>query len=66
MKVKCKVVKDTSQGGQPQLTAECLRCGHETTSFGVRDASKKRCLALLRDECPNQEENFYVDEDDDA
>lgn len=38
----------------------CSRCGHKTTSFGTSERSVKRCLALMRDECPEGERNFYV------
>lgn len=44
------------------IQATCSRCGHETESFGDGDASIMRCLALMREECPNRESNFYVEE----
>jgi hypothetical protein len=62
MKVKCKVVQTYDRGALTR--AECLRCDHATESFGHGESSVRRCLALLRDECPNNEENFYVNEDD--
>jgi hypothetical protein len=37
----------------------CSRCGHSTESFGTGEASIRRCLALLREECPKKERNFY-------
>lgn len=40
-------------------TATCERCGHETFSWGDSGASVKRCLALLCEECPEGEDNFY-------
>lgn len=46
---------------QPGVRATCSRCDHATESFGTSDRSRRRCLALLRDECPNNEENYYVD-----
>lgn len=48
----------------PGTVATCSRCGHETESYGTSDASIKRCLALMREECPNQESNYYVDQDE--
>lgn len=42
------------------VVARCSRCDHETESFGMSKKSVKRCLALLREECPNDENNFYV------
>ena len=41
------------------VSATCDRCGHTTESFGTGIASIKRCLVLLREECPNEESNFY-------
>jgi hypothetical protein len=41
------------------VVVTCLKCGHCTESFGTSDASIKRCFALLREQCPNEEENFY-------
>lgn len=44
------------------VCAECSRCGHETHSFGTSEASVRRCLVLLREECPKGERNFYEEE----
>jgi hypothetical protein len=46
------------------VVATCNRCDHQTESFGTGDASIRRCLVLLREECPRGERNYYVDEDD--
>lgn len=49
------------------IGATCTRCGHCTESFGTSRASVLRCLALMREECPEEEANFYVrsgDEDE--
>ncbi len=43
---------------------ECTECEHKVTSFGQSDKSVRRCLALMREECPSGEENFYVVDDD--
>ncbi len=48
------------------VCARCSRCGHETESYGTSDASIRRCLLLLREECPRDETNCYVDEHDAA
>lgn len=45
------------------VRAECGRCHHSTESYGTSEASVKRCLVLLREECPEGESNFYVAED---
>lgn len=41
------------------VIATCSKCGHTTESLGTSDGSKKRCLALMNDECPMEEDNFY-------
>ena len=45
------------------VQATCSLCNHETTSFGTSSRSVKRCLYLLRDECPYGKEeaakHFY-------
>lgn len=48
------------------VCATCSRCGHDTESFGTSSASVRRCLALMREECPRGENHFYyaVDGDD--
>jgi len=65
-RIKVKIIEDTvEEGGRtgPGVTATCLECDHTTQSFGTKEGSRKRCLVLMRDECPNGDENFYVDED---
>lgn len=42
----------------------CAKCGHTTESFGTSTASIKRCLVLMRKECPRDESNFYSDIED--
>jgi hypothetical protein len=44
----------------PSVEVVCSRCGHRTRSFGQHGASIRRCLALLREECPEGQTNFYV------
>lgn len=63
MRVHCEVeyVELENDDGRevPSVCVSCTRCGHETESFGQGDASVKRCLALMREECPEGEDNFY-------
>jgi hypothetical protein len=42
------------------VCATCERCGNETESYGTSAASVRRCLVLMREECPEGENNFYV------
>lgn len=68
MRVKCLVenttLRDLEGENVDAIVAECRKCGHETESFGRTEGSILRCLALMREDCPLGEKNFYVDEDD--
>ena len=68
-KVKCSIEhsSDINDDGieVPCIIATCQKCGHETQSFGDSEASIKKCLVLMRDECPKGESNFYVDDSPD-
>lgn len=41
----------------------CGECAHKTQSWGDSSRSVRRCLALLREECPEEQENFYKTDD---
>lgn len=65
MKIKvsineCDVENDDGHVGDG-VQAECSRCGHQTESIGTGSGSRRRCLVLMRDECPKGERNYYVD-----
>lgn len=66
-RVECEifdVVLENDDGIQIDgVCATCTRCDHETESFGTSEASVKRCLALMRDECPMGQDNFYVEDE---
>ena len=67
MRVLCQIDHIEIEGDYapvPSIEATCSRCGHTTQSYGQSEASIKRCLALMRQECPRQEKNFYVGDDD--
>jgi hypothetical protein len=64
MRVLCNVDETTLEGDYGDVDgvcATCTKCGHETESFGTSDASIKRCLVLMREECPRGDNNFYTD-----
>ena len=44
----------------PGVEATCTRCAHTTESYGQESVSIRRCLVLLREECPRNEKNYYV------
>ena len=67
MRVPCvidEVELEGDHGPVDSISAQCQRCEHVTESFGTSEASVKRCLALMREECPEGERNFYVDSED--
>jgi len=65
-RVECEVeeVDVPKENGRtiPGVRVTCGECGHSTESFGTGDGSIKRCLILLREECPRNEKNYYVTE----
>jgi len=66
-RVECEVEEvDIDDGDRlvAGVRATCGVCGHVTESFGVNGPSRRRCLALLREECPGNENNFYVDSEE--
>lgn len=63
--VYCVIEETTLEGDYGDVEgvrAKCQRCGHITESYGVSDASKRRCLALMHDQCPAGESNFYEED----
>jgi len=68
MKVHCEVEEvelDNDSGREvPGVRVTCSRCGHSTESFGTAEPSVRRCYALLREECPNGEHNYYCEDPD--
>lgn len=66
MRVLCSIEETELEGDHgpiDSVIAICSRCDHETESYGTSEASIRRCLVLMRKECPNDECNFYVSED---
>lgn len=66
MNVSCEVLEIELEGDYGMIDSVevvCGRCGHFTQSFGTGPASIRRCLALLREECPKKERNFYEEEE---
>ena len=67
MKVRCiieEALLENDEGHEVEgVAAVCTRCGHRTESFGTTDRSVRRCLVLMREECPLDERNFYEAKD---
>jgi hypothetical protein len=62
-RIPCEV-RSTDVEGVPGVEVTCTDCGNVTTSKGETDRSVRRCLALMREECPEGEDNYYVDADE--
>ncbi len=63
MKVECEVhfcqIENERGFQQDGVRVTCSRCGHTTQSFGTSEKSIKRCIMLLKEECPQAESNYY-------
>jgi hypothetical protein len=70
VKVSCSIdyVELENDEGLPVdgVCVTCSRCNHKTESFGIGSASVLRCFVLMREECPEDENNFYVAPDDES
>jgi hypothetical protein len=68
VKISCSIgfVERENDSGHliESVSAVCSRCGHETFSFGTSDRSIRRCLVLMREDCPAAENNFYLSDAD--
>lgn len=64
-KVECTVEEVDLKNDRGMLIkgvrVECGRCDHKTESFGTGPKSIMRCLVLLKEQCPQDESNFYVE-----
>lgn len=64
-RVECEFVlielEDDFGNTQPSVKAICSECGHEVESYGQSSGSMSRCLAVMRDECPEGRRNYYVE-----
>ena len=51
----------TRDGGLvPGLLVTCEKCGYSVKVFGTDERSARRGAVMLHDECPEDEDNFYV------
>ena len=62
-RVECEI-RSAIVNGRPGVEATCTECDHTTESMGESERSINRCLALMRETCPEEEENYYVDADE--
>lgn len=64
--VECEVEElllDGENGPVMGVQVTCGRCGHVAEAFGTGPKSVRRALATLREECPEDEKNWYVADD---
>lgn len=69
MRVECESEEIEMEGDYatvPGTRVTCSRCDHATEAFGTSDRSVRACLAMLREECPNGESNYYTADGDDG
>lgn len=62
MKVSVDIVQEEIEGDYGYVDGIrliCERCGHEVEIFGTSSASARRGALVLREECPNDESNYY-------
>lgn len=62
MRVNVEIHHTDVEGDYAQVDGLCLvceRCGHEVEVAGTTGASARRGAVMLREECPNGEDNFY-------
>lgn len=67
-RIECEVEYcelDGKYGPVDGVRLTCSKCGHEVEAFGTGPSSIRRCLAMLREECPEGERNFYVSDEED-
>ncbi len=55
----CEDDVDGEHGLLDGLTLTCERCGHEVQVYGRSDSSARYAAKIFRDECPNDESNYY-------
>ena len=48
----------------PGVSARCTKCDLTVEVYGQADNSKRRACMLLKEDCPEDETNFYVLEDE--
>lgn len=52
-------VYGTDYGDGEGVEATCLKCGHIEAARGTSESSRLAALALLHENCPRGENNFY-------
>ncbi len=62
-KIFCEVEYSTDENDEGVevdcVIVTCSKCGHQVQSWGDSDQSIKRSCAVMSEECPESESNFY-------
>lgn len=65
MRVSVDVERGTRENDRgievPTTEVICSRCANEAWAWGAGEDSTTRCLVKLRDTCPKDESNYYVE-----
>jgi hypothetical protein len=68
MEVTCEVEETMLEGQHgrtyPGIVVTCEQCGFEVESLGTGAGSIRRCLELMKRQCPLKESNEYVTSDE--
>jgi len=65
MKIHCEISfteLDGDYGPVEGVVVTCSQCRHRIESFGTSKRSVRRCLALMREQCPEGGNNFYFEQ----
>jgi hypothetical protein len=61
VKTKTDYIDIESDNGHCEgVEVTCEKCGHSELSGGTHDGSLSQCAFLLRENCPQKENNFYI------
>lgn len=47
----------------PGVRGTCMGCSHKEECFGQTERSVKRLMVVMRENCPEGGEHYYVEED---
>lgn len=68
MRIRCAIeecdLEDDAGREVAGIRATCSRCDHETTAYGTGERSVRRALVAMREECPEDESNYYAADED--
>lgn len=70
MRVSCEIeeIEIENENGidVESINVTCTRCEHSVKCYGRSDRSVRRAMAMLAEQCPEGEHNFYCDESEEC